>query len=537
MDKTAGDATVAMTDAGKQRVQSSIARLFESEMQTNDRKPAQDTKKEGAADKQGTQQEKEMDRLLSLFNEENMAPGKLRRCKSETTLERIHEEIIWCAKVKNQPELSDFDIIKFLGKGAYGRVVLVKRRSTKDYYAMKLIKFSAEADNKFIESLLNERDIMNKLHGDLVVNAYFSFVYKNFIIFIMEYMSGGDFANVLDQQIFLDEFSEARFYAAELVLAIEYLHKLKIVHRDLKPENILMDKFGHLKLADFGLSTLPQKFRDMAETMTDETDIFSGLFTEDMIISHNTSKKEHRKDKFGGVDSKANLKETKTKRLVCSLKEVVRVVGTPDYIAPEVIKGKVNEKYQFAIDWWALGCIIYQFILEAPPFNAETKEAIFNNIVNHPQNGHIKFPPIGDEEGCLSYAAKDIIDKLLEPDPAKRLGSGPNGVQDIKNHPFFAEIEWDKIRKMDPPIVPDPPTFDMNKENINLEELFPKDDKHEREVGKKIIKDVYRADLLHEDNLRAVEYHFKRLDEIKQKKSKVYQTLFEMEKEGLFLFF
>lgn len=163
--------------------------------------------------------------------------------------------------------------------------MLVKRRSTQDYYAMKLIKISADADTKFIENILNERDIMNQLHGDLVVNAYYSFVYKNFIIFIMEYMSGGDFANVLDQQIFLDEFTEARFYAAELVLAIEYLHKLKIVHRDLKPENVLMDKFGHLKLADFGLSTLPQKFRDMTETINDSTDIFSNLITDDMVAN------------------------------------------------------------------------------------------------------------------------------------------------------------------------------------------------------------------------------------------------------------
>ena len=541
--QTTGDGNTP-TDSSTRLQRPNLDRLFESDINGGQSRSVKgrDKPAEATAPKEGTQAEQEMDKLLQLFNEDAMAPEKLRRCKSETTLERIHDDLVYDNKVKSRPEISDFDIIKFLGKGAYGRVVLVKRRSTKDFYAMKLIKFSSDVDNKFIESLLNERDIMNKLHGDLVVNAYFSFVYKNYIIFIMEYMSGGDFANVLDQQIFLDEFSEARFYAAELVLAIEYLHNIKIVHRDLKPDNILMDKFGHLKLADFGLSTLPQKFRDIAETMTDETDIFSGLFTEDMLISHNRKKQNPKKEKFsvgvsGGGESKKELKEIKTKRLASTVKEAVRVVGTPDYIAPEVIRGEVQEKYQFAIDWWALGCIIYQFILEVPPFNAETKEAIFNNIVNHPQNNHIRFPPVGDEEGCLSNAAKDIIDQLLNPDPAERLGSGPNGVEDIKKHPFFADIDWNSIRKVEPPIVPDPPEIDMNRENINLEDIFPKDEKRDRETKKVNIKDVYRADLLHEDNVRAVEQHFKQLEDIKQAKSKIYQHLFEMEKQGLFLCF
>lgn len=487
-----------------------------------------------------------MDKILSLFTEESMLPDKLRRCKSEKMDESIHQKSIWNEKIRIRPEIADFDIIKFIGKGAYGRVVLVKRRSTQDYYAMKLIKISADADTKFIENILNERDIMNQLHGDLVVNAYYSFVYKNFIIFIMEYMSGGDFANVLDQQIFLDEFTEARFYAAELVLAIEYLHKLKIVHRDLKPENVLMDKFGHLKLADFGLSTLPQKFRDMTETINDSTDIFSNLITDDMVANRARTTRRTGNRREGAAPPPTETRPTgadqRTRRLASSVKEVVRVVGTPDYIAPEIIKGEAEEKYQFAIDWWALGCIIYQFILEVPPFNAETKEEIFNNIVNHPQNDHIRFPPVGDDEGCLSFAAKDIIDKLLEPDPKKRLGSGTNGangVQDIKNHPFFEGIDWEKIRKMDPPIVPDPPNFDMNRENVNLEEIFPKPDKREREATRNIvnIREVIRTDLLHEDNLRAVELHFKRTEEIRQHKMKIYQTLFEMEKEGLFLFF
>lgn len=485
--------------------------------------------------------EAEMDRIMALFNNDNMAPNKLRRVKSECILDEIHNKSLYIGKIKNNPEMSDFDLINFLGKGAYGRVVLVQRRSTMDYFAMKIIKFSSSVDNKFMEALVNERNIMNNLHGDLVVNAYFSFLHKNYIIFVMEYMSGGDFAHILDENIFLDEYLEARFYAAELVLAIEYLHSLKIVHRDLKPENILMDKTGHLKLADFGLSTFPEKYREKAEAIDDEADLFGSLPIDDMIINH--SRKKDSKGKKEGLitktgDGREGTKDTKARRLANNEKEnAVRFVGTPDYMAPEVIKLDVKDEYQTAIDWWALGCIIYQFILEAPPFNDETKEGIFNNIKNHPHNYHIKFPPVGDEEGCLSFEAKDIIDRLLEPDPAKRLGSG--GVEEIKNHPFFKDIDWEGIRKLEPPIIPEKPDLEKRKD-INLEEIFPKEGKASDGYNQHISHDqieVYRVDLLHNDNLRAVEEHFKTLNEIKSTKEKIYQRLFEIEKEGNFIVF
>lgn len=484
--------------------------------------------------------ETEMDKIMALFNNDNMAPNKLRRVKSECILDEIHNKSLYIGKIKNNPEMSDFDLINFLGKGAYGRVLLVQRRSTKDYFAMKIIKFSSSVDNKFMEALVNERNIMNNLHGDLVVNAYFSFLHKNYLIFVMEYMSSGDFAHILDENIFLDEYLEARFYAAELVLAIEYLHSLKIMHRDLKPENILMDKTGHLKLADFGLSTLPEKYREKAEALDDEADLFGSLPIDDMIINHN--RKKNNKAKKEGLIQKAGEnkegKDTKVRRIANNEKEAaVRFVGTPDYMAPEVIKGEVREEYQNAIDWWALGCIIYQFILEAPPFNEDTKEGIFNNIKNHPHNDHIKFPPIGDEEGCLSFAAKDIIDRLLDPDPAKRLGS--RGAQEIKDHPFFKDTDWDNIRKTVPPISPKEP--DLEKRiDINLEEIFPKEGKTNENFKPNLTHDqieVYRVDLLHKDNVRAVEEHFNTLNNIKAEKEKIYQKLFQIEKEGNFIVF
>lgn len=148
--------------------------------------------------------------------------------------------------------VNEFDFIALLGQGGFGTVWLVKRRSTGDLYALKVIKFTNE-DPAFIENLVNENQIMMSLVGDYVVKGIFSFVHKRSYCVVMELMVGGDFRKLLDEQsAFYEE--DVKFYAAELALAVNHLHKQNITHRDLKPENMLLDNKGHLKLADFGLS-------------------------------------------------------------------------------------------------------------------------------------------------------------------------------------------------------------------------------------------------------------------------------------------
>ena len=178
---------------------------------------------------------------------------------------------------------------------------------------------------------------------------------------------------------------------AEIVLAIEHLHKHSIIHRDLKPENLVIDKEGHIKLTDFGLSELKiqQKIAQSLLLEQEEKDI--------------KRKKKRRVAGFWGSKDKA------------------KIVGTPDYIAPEIISQMPTDNY--AADWWSLGVMAYELMIGARPFAADTIEEIIENVTNH----NIEWPEIGEEEGMISSVAQDFICQLLNPDFANRLGS--NGVQ------------------------------------------------------------------------------------------------------------
>ncbi|RYE26775.1 MAG: hypothetical protein EOP48_34935, partial [Sphingobacteriales bacterium] len=151
--------------------------------------------------------------------------------------------------------INDFKPIKMISKGAFGRVWLMKRKATNDYYAIKIVNLAEKGlkNNQELNNLKNENRVFGRAQKDFVVRALFTFTHDTFICFAMEYMLGGDFGDILHKYCCLEE-DVARFYIAEIVLALEYLHSLKIVHRDLKPDNILLDKNGHAKLTDFGLS-------------------------------------------------------------------------------------------------------------------------------------------------------------------------------------------------------------------------------------------------------------------------------------------
>lgn len=497
---------------------------------------------------------------------EMYSSGRLKRYHSEPTIERLHLKSLYDEKTKNSPEITDFELIKYLGTGAYGTVLLVQRKSTKDYFAMKIIRFSSNVDNEFMESLLNETEIFTRIGGQLVVRAYFGFVHKNYVIFIMDYMPGRDLDYWIEETGGLEERDDAKFYAAELVLAIEYLHSQNIVHRDLKPQNILIDSKGHLKLADFGLSSIPAKYRDKAQTIEKEFDIFRGFEKdEDSPTNLRSILLKKKKDKVLGnkalieiKDDQIDVKKSSIEEKKSERAKVVKMLGTPDYIPPEVIKGEAKPQYQFAIDWWALGCIIYQTILYMPPFNDDTVPKIFKHITDFPESYALEWPPIGYEEGCLTPEGRDIIDKLLNPDPAKRLGSGPEGVNEIKKHPFFNGIDWDNILKCQAPMSDSlDPNHAKNQSDLTLESVFEmieakfkkvietsdngekqENSKPEDQTGKglkKALFDLYRVDLLHDDNVKEYKEHMAELEKISKAKKRLQEKLDALEAEGNFI--
>ena len=304
---------------------------------------------------------------------------------------------------------------------------------------MKIVNVVDNANKNKLDSLQNESEVFDKIFGDFVVKCFFRFTHKTFLCFAMEYMYG-DMSTILKQYEALDE-ETSRFYIAELILAVEHLHNLNIIHRDLKPENILLDSKGHIKLADFGLSTISIKnyqsenhtFENKLEILPVEISESKEILMDGLLMDEVLTKNEST-DEFGFI----RVKDSKNMSISTNLlslthqKKQNRIIGTPDYIAPEIIKGE-GDLSNPALDHWSIGIVLFEFLVGVPPFNDDSIEKIFDNIVNN------RIPwdqiEIGDKEDQLSPCAFDLLQQLLEPDPNKRLGS--HCCDDIKNHPFF----------------------------------------------------------------------------------------------------
>lgn len=312
------------------------------------------------------------------------------------------------SKQKNQKQdtvsIHDFEYLRLINKGAFGRVWLVKRKFTNDLYAMKIVDLSEHIRNKKdLKTLKAESQIYDVLSSDFVVKALFKFIYETFLCFVTEYMIGGDFGYFLHQYQALDE-SIAKFYLAELILAIDHLHSLNIIHRDLKPDNILLDQNGHIKLTDFGLSELgfTSHITDHALHSPKSPDINFRLKPQISFIETRSLGK-HSKKFFNQPNSQISLEELETpadlepkfqhtvvsfnkllsplkKNMGSSFQKKNRIIGTPDYIAPEILHGKKANSP--SVDWWALGVMMFEFIVGVPPFNADTIDEVFDNIRN-----------------------------------------------------------------------------------------------------------------------------------------------------------
>ncbi|XP_043687810.1 probable serine/threonine protein kinase IRE4 isoform X4 [Telopea speciosissima] len=267
-----------------------------------------------------------------------------------------------------------------------------------------------------IERILAERNILITVRNPFVVRFFYSFTCRDNLYLVMEYLNGGDLYS-LQRNVGCLEEDVARIYIAELVLALEYLHSLGIVHRDLKPDNILIAHDGHIKLTDFGLSKIGLMNRtvDLSGSGINETTFFNG---HDLHTSF-----EHAQQPEESRDS---------------------AVGTPDYLAPEILLGT---EHGYAADWWSVGIILFELITGIPPFNAERPEIIFESILN----GKIPWPSVTSD---MSFEAQDLINRLLTQNPDLRLGA--NGASGVKVHPFFKGINWDTLALQKAVFVPNP---------------------------------------------------------------------------------
>ncbi|KAG0475810.1 hypothetical protein HPP92_012651 [Vanilla planifolia] len=323
--------------------------------------------------------------------------------------------------------VDDFDLLTIIGKGAFGEVRVVKEKATGNVYAMKKLRKSEMLRRGQVEHVRAERNILAEVDCNCIVRLYCSFQDNEFLYLIMEYLPGGDMMTLLMRKDTLTE-DEARFYVGEAVLAIESIHKHNYIHRDIKPDNLLLDRNGHLKLSDFGLCKPLDcsYFPNEKECSLGKNYSTGSLQNEGRLSTPKRSQQEQ-------------LQHWQRNRRALAYS----TVGTPDYIAPEVL---LKKGYGMECDWWSLGAIMYEMLVGYPPFYSDEPMATCRKIVNW--RTHLKFP----EEAELSLEAKDLISKLLC-NVDQRLGS--NGAEEIMAHPWFEDVEWDKLYEMEAAFIPD----------------------------------------------------------------------------------
>ncbi|KAK9267981.1 hypothetical protein L1049_010418 [Liquidambar formosana] len=327
--------------------------------------------------------------------------------------------------------VDDFELLTIIGRGAFGEVRLCREKTTGHVYAMKKLKKSEMLRRGQVEHVKAERNLLAEVDSACIVKLYCSFQDEEFLYLIMEYLPGGDMMTLLMRKDTLTE-DEARFYIGQTVLAIESIHKHNYIHRDIKPDNLLLDRYGHMKLSDFGLckpldcSSFPN---------LSENDYGVGVNFKPPMGSDKHSKMPSAPRR---TQQEQLLHWQKNRRMLA-----YSTVGTPDYIAPEVL---MKKGYGMECDWWSLGAIMYEMVVGYPPFYSEEPMSTCRKIVNW--RSHLKFP----EEAKLSADAKDLICKLLC-NVEQRLGT--KGAHEIKTHPWFKGIQWDRLYQMEAAFIPE----------------------------------------------------------------------------------
>eukprot|EP01107_Rhizomastix_libera_P007620 TRINITY_DN22643_c0_g1_i2.p1 TRINITY_DN22643_c0_g1~~TRINITY_DN22643_c0_g1_i2.p1 ORF type:complete len:486 (-),score=108.46 TRINITY_DN22643_c0_g1_i2:64-1521(-) len=327
---------------------------------------------------------------------------------------------------------NSFELIKVIGKGAFGEVLLVRmRKPPHQVFAMKRLNKEKMMEKRQAIHVRSERDALaaaNAVYKNnpWIVKLHYSFQDAANLFLAMEFVPGGD---LMTHLIRLNQFSNdmTRFYIAESALAIESIHRLGYIHRDIKPDNLLLDKDGHIKVSDFGLCT------------TDTTGAYSSK-TLARAPGTTTASAPDTWSSFS-PSQKAEAYRQRKREMVFSN------VGTPDYTAPEVLTGK---GYGAECDWWSLGVIMFEMLVGWPPFCAETPDETYEKISNF----QAELKAVMDEvHDLMSDKARDLIYRLLAP-RERRIGSLA-GAREIFAHPFFAGFDVANIRSTPAPIKPD----------------------------------------------------------------------------------
>ncbi|KAK9472436.1 kinase-like domain-containing protein [Dipodascopsis tothii] len=325
-------------------------------------------------------------------------------------------------KRRTRLRYGDFNILTQIGQGGYGQVFLARKSDTKEICALKVMSKKLLFKLDEIRHVLTERDILTAAKSPWLVKLLYAFQNPENIYLAMEYVPGGDYRTLLNNTGILSP-RHARFYIAEMFCAIDSLHKLGYIHRDLKPENFLIDASGHIKLTDFGLSAGAIS-KERVESMRVKLDAVKNL----KVTRRSASERQSLYRSLRGRD--VNYANS--------------IVGSPDYMALEVLEGK---QYDFTIDYWSLGCMLFETLSGYPPFSGSTMDETYSNLRSW--RDVLQRPVFDNNQYAISDRTWDLIKRLIAV-PEKRLRS----LNEVQRHAYFAETDLATIRQLQPPFIP-----------------------------------------------------------------------------------
>ena len=333
---------------------------------------------------------------------------------------------------RKKMSIREFEPLTIIGRGAFGEVRVCRQISTGDIVAIKKMRKEDMLNKNQLMHVRTEREIMTS-SNEWIVNLKYSFQDEYYLYLVMDYLPGGDLMNLLMKKEILTE-EEARFYTAEMILAVDSVHKLNCIHRDLKPDNILIDKRGHIQLSDFGLSKLSDKvFYPMSVKEQSKPPKNLKNSGSDSITTANSNIDSNN----SLINNNKNCYKKKNRLMAYS------TVVTPDYIAPEVFG---QNGYGQEVDWWSIGVMFFEMVVGYPPFFSENPTDTCKKIIKWKE--YFSIPA----DVGLSVEAENLILKMVAP-PENRLGI--HGVEEIMKHPFFKGVDWKNIRKSKAPFIPD----------------------------------------------------------------------------------